>query len=134
MSISAISSSGSSPISSQTSANPLAQDMKTLQSALQQGNTSTAQTAFASLEKDLASSPGGTPAATSPLGKALQSLSTALQSGSASTAQTAFSALQTAMKTGHHHHRGGQSAAALSGIQTSISATSTTGTTLNVLA
>jgi len=143
MSISGISS--ATPTPSQNTTNPLVQDMKAIQTALQQGNTSTAQTALASLEKDLAKSPAGTPAANSPLGKALQSLSTALQSGSVSTAATAFSGLQSAMKSGHHRHRaGGQSAAALSGIQTSTSASTTpTGTTssqsssgssLNVLA
>jgi len=127
MSISAIT---SNSVATQSGANPWAQDLKALQQDIQQVNTSSAQTALTTLEKDLASSPAGAPAANSPVGKALQALSTALQNGNDSQAAKTVSWLQSALNGAHRHHHGGgsQSAAALSGIENSSTGTSATST------
>ena len=124
--------------------NPVAQDWKALQNALGEGNIPGAQTAFTSLEKDLANSPTGSPSSDSPVGQALAHLQTALQDASVPDAQTAFSALRTAVRGMHRHHTTGgytaNSSTSSSG-GTGISLTSvaapaqgSVGTTLNVLA
>jgi ribosomal protein S20 len=93
-----------------------AQDFKALQSALQSGDISSAQQAFAALQKDQQSSSQATSATSatsatgqnSQLANDFQALQSALSSGDLSSAQQAFSALkqdmQGAGRTGHHHH------------------------------
>ena len=121
MHISQVSSASTTPAYAPAAgSNPVAQDWKALQNALGQGNISAAQTAFTSLEKDLANSPTGSPSPNSPVGQALTQLQTALQSASVSDAQSAFSALRTAVRGMHHHHH-------TSGGYTSNSSTSSSG-------
>jgi hypothetical protein len=105
MTVSQLSSSSTSPSYALVAAgsNPVAQDWKDLQSAIGQDNMQAAQTAFDSLQKDLASSPTGSPSANSPVGQALSQLQTAIQSGSASASQSAFHALRSAVRGMHHH-------------------------------
>jgi hypothetical protein len=83
-------------------------DFQALSTALQSGDLSGAQQAYASLQKDApalfqsASSQGTN--SSNPLEAALGSIGSALQSGSLASAQQAFSSLQ---NTPHrHHHRG----------------------------
>jgi hypothetical protein len=85
--------------------NPVAQDWKSLQSALSQGNASDAQTAYNSLLKNLANSPSGSPSADSPVSQALTKLGTAIQSGDLDGAQGDFADLRTAVRS-HHLYSG----------------------------
>src|SRR5664280_393361 len=80
----------------QSSFKKQSQDFKALQSALQSGDLTSAQQAFASLQKDR---PNSTQAAAttsnasgqnSPLANDFQALQTALQTGDISSAQSAF--------------------------------------------
>lgn len=87
---------------SATTTNSILKDLKALEAALQKGDLSGAQTAFATFQKDLANSPGGTPGANTPAGKALAQLGAALQKGDLSGAQSAFAAL---VGGGRRHHR-----------------------------
>jgi hypothetical protein len=104
MSLSQISSSSTGATDAPaTGSNPVAQDWKALQSDIGQGNMQGAQTAFNSLQKDLANSPTGSPSPTSPVGQALSQLQTAIQSGSASESQSAFHALRSAVRGMHRH-------------------------------
>jgi ribosomal protein S20 len=119
---------------------PQIQDFKALQSALQSGDLSGAQSAFASLQKAMqnksqAAGANNPSSQNSQLGNDMQSLQSALQGGDLSAAQKAFASLQQDMKSAsqaagtgrahrHHHHQGGGVQAA-----SSTSTTSTTGTT-----
>ncbi len=98
------------------------QDFKALQNALQQGDLSGAQSAFASLQSNISglSKPQNSSSnANSQQNQAkqdFQALQTALQSGDLTSAQKAFATLQQDMKTarasrGHHHHRAGGASA-----------------------
>ena len=85
------------------------QDFKALASALQSGDLSAAQTAFAAFQKDIQGNSQSPQAAAlsdsnSQLGKDFQALQSALQSGDLSSAQQAFATLQQDLKTTHHHH------------------------------
>ena len=86
-----------------------AQDFKALQTALQAGDLSGAQQAFATLQKDQPASSQAAQAANAPS----QNSQGALTSGDVSGAQQAFAALkqdiQGAGRAGHHHHRHGAS-------------------------
>ena len=95
-----------------------AQDFKALQTALQAGDLSGAQQAFATLQKDQPASSQAAQTANAPSqnsqgAKDLQALQGALTSGDVSGAQQAFAALkqdiQGAGQAGHHHHRHGGS-------------------------
>ena len=88
------------------------QDMNALQSALQNGDISAAQTAFATVQKNMPTSGQGSQSG--PSSQAMQSLQSALQKGDISGAQTAFTSLQSTMKTGHHHQHHHAAAAASS--------------------
>ena len=105
----------------QSSFNQRAQDFKALQTALQSGDVTSAQQAFASVQKDMqnaaqaagaTSNPSGQP---SKIGTDFQTLQSALQSGDLSGAQSAFATLKQDMQsTGaahgahhHHHHKSG---------------------------
>jgi hypothetical protein len=122
-----------------------AQDFKALQSALQSGDLSGAQQAFASLQQDL---PGTAQIAngsnqSNPVSKVsqdFQALQSALQSGDLATAQQAFSTLQqdlqSAHKAHHHHHHAPDSSAPTQPGNASSSSTTALAptTTLNQLA
>ena len=105
----------------QSPRNQSVQAFKALQSALQSGDLSGAQTAFAALQKDLqppspttqASSAAGQSTQMSEGGQDLETLANALSSGDLSGAKQAFASLQQDLQgTGragrhHHHHHGG---------------------------
>jgi hypothetical protein len=112
------------------------QDFKALANALQSGDLSSAQSAFAAFQKDLPSSSQAS--SNQPFGqnsqanKDFQTLQTSLGSGDMSGAQSAFTALQKDLKSAggvqgsHHHHRHhGSNAAATN--SASSAATNTTG-------
>ena len=96
-----------------------ARDFKALQSALQSGDLSGAQQAFAAFQKDM---PGSAQAAqaksastpNSQGAKDFQALQSALGSGDMAGAQQAFAAMQKDLQgagwTGRHHHHHGDSA------------------------
>jgi hypothetical protein len=131
------------------------QDFKGLGGALRSGDISSAQSAFATLQKDLQSAqPNGK---TSPLldenstvGKDFKALEDALQSGDVKTAQDAFATLKKDIRSakkahGHHHHHrvdndgeanDGESSTAgtTTGSTTSPAPASGTNPTLNVVA
>jgi hypothetical protein len=141
MNVAPLSSSTTSATYAPAGSNPVAQDWKALQNALGQGDIPGAQTAFTSLEKDLANSPTGSPSPNSPVGQALTQLQTALQDTNVSDAQSAFSALRTAVRGMHRHHTtGGYSSTSSSGgsgislTSVALPAQGTVGTMLNVLA
>jgi hypothetical protein len=122
-------------------------DLQNLGQALQSGNLTAAQSAFATLQKAYQSqtsqstSSSGT---TSPVSSDLTTLANALNTGNLTSAQAAFTQLQKDQQTqsgGHHHHHGGMGGAVQSLISqlsnsssSSSSGTSTTGQTLNVQA
>jgi hypothetical protein len=94
-----------------------AQDFKALQTALKSGDVTSAQQAFASLQKDMQSSFPAAGATSTPSGQSspmsadFQTLQSALQSGDLSGAQSAFATLKQDMQstraahgTHHHHH------------------------------
>ena len=99
MTISAISSSGASPISNfQT----FRQDFSQLVSALQSGDLSDAQNAYATLSSSPLAQGNG------PFAQAIQQIGNYLQQGDLADAQKAMAALQQQMQAhGHHHHHGG---------------------------
>lgn len=109
MSIEAISSSGGAYAA--TGLQPsqfkqIKQDFNDLATALQSGDLSGAQQAFASLQQDSPQLARGLNNATDPMGKALGNLASALKSGDLSGAQKAFAALQQVaqgVRHGHHH-------------------------------
>jgi hypothetical protein len=106
------------PSTAQNSLSPyqkIKADMQALSAALQSGNLSSAQSAYATLEKDAPNLAAASQSAstTNPRAQALAALGTALQSGNLSQAQQAFNNLQQAMQGsssataavhGHHHH------------------------------
>ena len=118
MSISSISSATDVYQTYQTSAQnkfkEIRQDFKDLASALQAGDLSDAQKAFAALQQLLPSSSAGNLAqngqqgsAQNPFSNDLSGIGQALQSGDLKKAQDAFATLQQDMMSvqGHHHHR-----------------------------
>jgi hypothetical protein len=113
--MSSIDSVSSSSDTSQTGTVPnfqqIKSDFQALASALQSGNVSSAQQAYAALQKDAPglfqsnSSQGSS--SSDPLASALSSLGTALQSGNLANSQQAFAALQQTVQGHHHHHHKG---------------------------
>jgi hypothetical protein len=116
-------------------------DFQALSTALQSGDLSGAQTAFAQLQKDnpriaqaLNSSSGssassGTSSSGSSPTSALQSLGSALQNGDLSGAQAALAQVQQNAPTqhaGHGHHHHGGAAASTDNATTTSSPTTTT--------
>ena len=120
MTISAISSSGASPISNfQT----FRQDFSQLVSALQSGDLSDAQNAYATLSSSPLAQGNG------PFAQAIQQIGNYLQQGDLADAQKAMTALQQQMQAhGHHHHHHG---GGLQGASDASSASSTNGSTSN---
>jgi len=85
------------------------QDFKALQSALQSGDLTGAQQAFANFQQDApSSSPAGKKTQNTQAVADFQSLQSALQTGDLNAAQKAFASwqqdLQSAGKAHHHHH------------------------------
>ncbi len=133
MSVSGISSSGSNPPNWQSSFNKVKTDFQSLAQALQSGNLTDAQQAFATLQKDLPAK--AQQAAASDPNSPLNTLGQALQSGDLSAAQTAFTALQQARPGHHHHHHAASEAAAPAVASTSSSSDDTTvGASLDAIA
>ncbi len=122
-------------------------DFQNLGQALQSGNLTAAQSAFAALQKDYQSQNSqstSTSGANSPVSSDLTTLANALNTGNLTTAQAAFSQLQKDQQAGtggHHHHHGamgGAVQAVVSQLSSSSSSpssnSSTTGNVLNVQA
>jgi soluble cytochrome b562 len=130
MSVSAISSSaGLTPAAWQSQIGQVQSDFQALGKALQSGNLTAAQQAYATLQQDLpASQSSSTPTGNNPL----SAIGQALQSGNLTAAQQAFAALR-GHNHGHHHHGGG-SAVASSASTPASATTGTTGTSLNAVA
>jgi TolA-binding protein len=112
MSISGVSSNNNLYQTNMTSINSQRkQDFQNLASALQSGDLSSAQKAFAQLQQDgpkvgqAQSSQNSNQS--SGQNNPFQALASALQSGDLSGAQQAFSQLQQSMKSHHHHHKQG---------------------------
>lgn len=120
------------------------QDFQSLQDALQSGDLSAAQSAFAALQKDAPAGKADKSKDNSPMSKDFQALQTALQSGNISDAQKAFATLQQDMKTAraahhHHHHQASDStqtpaATDLTTTTPAASASTTSSGSLNVQA
>ena len=116
MNISAVSSNNPYQTAFQSGVQQRAKDFTALQSALQSGDLSGAQTAFAALQQDNKSSSqtansSGASGQSSQVKNDFASLQTALQSGNIDSAQQAFATLQSDLQTagkahkgGHHHH------------------------------
>jgi len=90
-------SSSSTSGTSSSAAGNLGQDLQTLMTALQSGNLSDAQKAYASLQQDVSSQNGGQ--SDDPFSKDLQSLGDSLSSGNLSEAQTKMSQIQEKMSS-----------------------------------
>jgi outer membrane protein assembly factor BamD (BamD/ComL family) len=108
MSISPVSSASTAPQQSSNASN-FWQTFKQLQSALQSGNLSAAQSAYSTLSQSQAAQGNG------PFSQVLQQIGQALQSGDLSGAQSALSSFQQQVRGHHHHHGGAQSTQAASG-------------------
>jgi DNA-binding FadR family transcriptional regulator len=85
------------------------QDFKSLNDALQSGDLTAAQTAFAAFQKDVQNSPQASRNSqlsdqNTQAAKDLQALQDALKSGDMSAAQQAFASLKQDLKAGHAHH------------------------------
>jgi hypothetical protein len=120
-----------------SSANPSQSNLQSLSSALQSGNLTAAQNAFASFEQSFSSSnsqqaPSSQSSQSNPVTNDIQTLSSALNSGNLTSAQQAFAQLQKDMQaqqgSGHHHHHGGGGGQGQA-IQSLISSLSSNGTT-----
>src|SRR5690349_11494920 len=93
--------------------NGMRQNFQQLTQAIQSGDLSSAQTAYASLIQALpnqgANAANGAAGQNNPFQQAIQSIGSALQSGNISGAQQALQAFQSQMKGAHHgHHHHGQ--------------------------
>ncbi len=121
-----ISSIASSSVYQSSYTNPfqaVKKDFKNINSALQSGDLSAAQTAFSTLQTDT-STVSGTNNSSNPMSQDIQGLGSALQSGSLTDAQQAFSKIQSDMK-GH-----GKFARQQMELQSSLSSASDTGNTI----
>ncbi len=133
MTIGAVSSSSSvyQPNSQQ---NTMQQNFQALVQAIQSGNLSAAQQAYATLSQSTPtqSGNGSSSGQTNPFRQALASIGSALQSGDIFSAQTAMNGMLQSMKAHHgHHHHGSQSQSANSNsaATTSTSISTLSGTT-----
>jgi hypothetical protein len=126
------------------------QDFKALANALQSGDLSSAQSAFAAFQKDLPSSSQASSSqanSSQPFGqnsqanKDFQTLQNSLASGDISGAQSAFTALKKDLKSAggvqgshhHHHHHGSNAAATNSASSTSANTTGSDSSAVNSL-
>jgi hypothetical protein len=103
-------------------------DFKSLSDALQSGDLSDAQTAYATLQKDM---PAGSANSSS---NPLSAIGTALQSGNIAGAQQAFAALQQTHGGHHHHHGGASSTTATTDTTDPTDTDGTSGTNLSAIA
>lgn len=135
--VDSVSSTGSSSGASVYQSNQqVATDFKTLADALKSGDLSSAQSAYATLQKDAPGLFSSSNSQASTQSNPLDALGTALKNGDLSGAQSALAALQKGHR-GHHHHRAEASSssatdASASASTATSSATSTTGNLLNV--
>ncbi|MGD0192001.1 MAG: hypothetical protein ABSD74_14770 [Rhizomicrobium sp.] len=139
MSISGVAASAASYTSSWPSQqSTLQQNFTQLTQAIQSGNLSSAQQAYATLMQSMPASANGPTAGQSgnPFQTAIAQIGAALQNGSMSAAQSALSGMQTQMRSAphHHHHRGGGMSAGSSTASSSSSSPSTTSTILSTSA
>ena len=107
MSISGVSSASFSYPTSATNSQRPKNPLSDLGNALQSGNLSDAQSAFATFQQGLQSSSNNPISSNKTLTSDVQSIQSALQSGDVSSAQQAFSKLTTDMRAVHHAHGGG---------------------------
>jgi soluble cytochrome b562 len=120
MSISAISSPATNPVQSWSGqANSFSQ----LASALNSGNLSAAQQAYATLSQQLSSSQGWSTNGNNPFATALNQIGQDLQNGDLGGAQQALASLQQA-RGSHHHGRHGQSSSASADSQNAVTSAS----------
>ncbi len=129
MSVSGITSGSSyNPADWQSSFSKVKSDYKSLAEALNSGNLSDAQQAYASLQKDLPaksqSSATTAPGSSDPL----SALGSALQAGNLSGAQQAMAALQQAHGAHHHRHHRASSDGANTAVAPATLAAPTTST------
>jgi len=118
------------------------QDFKSLSKALQSGDLSTANQAFAQLQKDTGMSTDQTQSSSSSVNSnstsdLLQTLGNALQNGDLSGAQKAFSQIQQNMQAHrhhHHHHHGGGTGVAQSDSTSQAAISTDVGSSVNVQA
>jgi hypothetical protein len=135
--------------STQGPSNNGAASFKALATALQNGDLSGAQTAFAALQKNRPQRPASAQdkEGTNPVEQDFNTLQTALQKGDLSAAQQAFSSIQQDFQKmggarGHHHHHGGGDATSAAPATTTtdttatptVDPTATSGTILNTTA
>ena len=141
MTVSGISSVGSSLVAAQASLKDRQADFQALGSALNSGDLAGARKAFADFLQTVPGANGvGSVTGSSPIGKDLQALDSALQSGDVAGAQQAFAGLQQEVQKahGHHHHRhhhktnSATDPTASSAITGSTDVTGTLGSTINV--
>ena len=121
MSISSIS--NAAPTFQPPPQNNIRQNFQQLSQALQSGDLSGAQQAYATLLQNLPNQgANGSSNSNNPFQQAIASIGSALQSGDVSSAQQALQQLQGQMKGAHHHHHhgGGQQS-----VQASNSSTAT---------
>jgi len=124
----------------QNNASAAQTDFQNLGQALQSGNISAAQTAFAALQETYqgqspasssSSSSSQSPSTSNPITTDLNALASALSSGNLSTAQSAYTQLQKDMQTQgsghHHHHHGGGMGGAVQSLISQLSSSSSTG-------
>lgn len=135
------------PTTNSNTSSTIGKDLNSLSSALQSGNLTSAQTAFAALTQDLqgilqssaSSGSQSTTGSTSTTGtlstiqKDLQNVASALKSGDVDGATTAVAKLKTDIQSavkGHHggHHHGGGGKSALSSLLDSTNTTNSTST------
>jgi hypothetical protein len=110
-------------------------DLNALKTALQSGDLTGAQKAFAALQQDLQSTQGAAgkrgdaSGQSSTLAKDLDALKTALQSGDLTGAQRAFASVQQDMRAGHaHRHSQPTDVTSTTAAATSTSATTSDST------
>jgi len=109
MSISSVSAT-TTPVYQAPPQNGIRQNFQQLAQALQSGDLSNAQAAYASLIQNLPhQNPNGSSTSNNPFQQAIASIGSALQSGDLKGAQQALQTLQSQMKGAHHghHHRHG---------------------------
>jgi hypothetical protein len=149
MSISPLSSFSTLLSSAQTPQSSRRQDFAQLANALQSGNLSGAQQAYAALQQAQgAQTASGTSTSNNPVTTDFAALGKALESGNLNGAQSAFSQLQTDIKSaqgtqqgstgaatakGHHHHHHGRSEPEPSTTTSTSTSNTPTSTSVNLL-
>ncbi len=113
--------------------NAVWQNFQQLTKALQSGDLSGAQTAYATLVQNLPSqNPNGSNTSTNPFQQAIATIGPDLQKGDLSGAQQALKTLQSQMKEMHHHHHQHGASQQASGRSLDVPASSQTSATSSV--